>query len=225
LSDVSNPRLKNILESLLFVCKKPLNPAELVQLLESDENRIEQAIRDLAMEYENRGVKIVNVAGGWQMVTSVENADHIDRLLMSPIVTTLSPAALETLALIAYKQPVTRLDIENVRGISSDGVVKTLLEKRMIREIGRSDAIGRPILYSTTTDFLRHFGLKDLGDLPELPMGSMDQAKIFKDGVVLPPEIEPSQLSLSESGIASSIDPSIMSAASDQPPAQPNLNL
>jgi segregation and condensation protein B len=196
MSEVSNPRLKNIIESLVFVCKKPLTAAELVQILEIDEAHIEHAFQDLAAEYENRGVKIVNIAGGWQMATSVENADQIDKLLKSPIVTTLSPAALETLAIIAYRQPVTRHEVENIRGVASDGVVKTLLEKHMIREIGRSDAIGRPGLFGTTTEFLRHFGLNDLGDLPELPEGKFDQVKVFRDGAVLPPEIGEQQLHL-----------------------------
>jgi len=190
MNGVSNPRLKSILESLLFVSKKPLTPEDLSMITEVSPELISDALDELTVEYENKGVQLAKVAGGWQMCTRVENAECVERLLNSPIITTLSPQALETLAVIAYKQPATKLDIENIRGVDSDGVIKTLLEKRMIKEIGRSDGVGRPILYGTTNEFLRHFGLKDLVDLPALPQGSEDQAQVFKDGVLLPPEVE-----------------------------------
>jgi len=194
--DVSNPRIKNILESLLFVSNKPLTPEELAPIIGIPENLILAAFEELVIEFENKGIQVVKVAGGWQIVTRVENAEYVDKLLNSPIVTTLSPAALESLAIIAYKQPVTRLEIENIRGVMSDGVVKTLLDKRMIREVGKSDSVGRPILYGTTIEFLRHFGLKDLGDLPALPEGSLEQARAFHDGGVLPKELVNEQLQL-----------------------------
>ena len=188
MNEVSNPRLKGILESLLFVSKKPLSLEELSQVTEVEPRYISSALDELMVEYETKGLQIVKVAGGWQISTRVENAPYVEKLLSSPIVTTLSPAALETLAIIAYKQPVTRLEVENIRGVDSDGVIKTLLEKRMIREIGRSDAVGRPVLFGTTTEFLRHFGLKDLGDLPSLPEGSLEQKKAFQEGALLPEE-------------------------------------
>jgi len=190
MSEVSNPRVKSILESLLFVSKKPLVPEELSQVIGVPAEAISRAFEDLMVEYENKGLQVAKLAGGWQMVTRVENAEYIDRLLNSPIVTTLSPAALETLAIIAYKQPVTKLEVEGIRGVASDGVVKTLLDKRMIREAGRSDGVGRPILYATTDEFLRHFGLKDLGDLPKLPEGELEQSRQLREGMLLPFEAE-----------------------------------
>lgn len=183
MNEVSNPRLKNILESLLFVAKKPLTQEELSGLIGVAPEKIPDVLTELMVEYENKGIQILKVAGGWQMATRAENSEFVNELLNSPIITTLSPAALECLAIIAYKQPVTKLDIENVRGVDSGGVIKTLLEKRLLKEAGRSDAVGRPILYSTTTDFLRHFGLKDLGDLPALPEGGVPLAEVFKEMV------------------------------------------
>ena len=119
------------------------------------------------------------------MVTKPENVDFVDKLIHSPIETTLSNAALETLSIIAYKQPITRLTIENIRGVNSDGVVETLLDKRLIQEMGRGEGLGRPILYGTTVTFLRHFGLKDLNDLSPLPA---DDISVFKEGTILPKE-------------------------------------
>jgi segregation and condensation protein B len=130
-------------------------------------------------------MNIAKFAGGYQMVTHSQNVDYVDRFLHSPILTTLSNPALETLAIVAYKQPITKLTIENIRGVNSDGVVATLLEKRLVEEAGRSEAVGRPILYATTVEFLRHFGLKDLTDLPPLPQ---DEMAAFRSGIILPPE-------------------------------------
>ncbi len=190
MNEVSNPRLKTILESLLFVARKSLTPEELVPLIGVDDTSILEALDELVVEYEGKGLQIAKVAGGWQMFTRSENSEYVEKLLNSPIVTTLSPAALETLSIISYKQPATKLEIDSIRGVDSGGVIDTLLEKRMIKEIGRSDAIGRPILYGTTVEFLRHFGLKDLGDLPALPEGAGDQARAFQGGGILPPEKE-----------------------------------
>lgn len=183
--EISYPRLKTILESLLFITKKPVTIEELQSVIGVDMKLIEKTLYELFVEYENRGVNIVKIAGGYHMVTKPENVDYVDKLIHSPILTTLSNAALETLAIIAYKQPITRLTIENIRGVNSDGVVETLLEKRLIQEVGRGEGLGRPILYGTTVDFLRHFGLKDLSDLAPLPA---DDISVFKEGAILPKE-------------------------------------
>ncbi len=183
--EISYPRLKNILESLLFITKKPVTLDELASVLHVDRQLIERSVYDLLVEYEGRGIHIAKFAGGYQMVTNPRNVEFVDNLLHSPILTTLSNAALETLAVIAYKQPVTKLTIENIRGVNSDGVVDTLIEKRLIMELGRSEAVGRPILYGTTVEFLRHFGLKDLNDLAPLPT---DEISAFKEGSILLPE-------------------------------------
>lgn len=183
--EISYPRLKTILESLLFITKKPVTLEELQSVIGVDKALIERSIYELLVEYETKGMNVAKIAGGYQMVTRSDNASFVDKLIHSPILTTLSNAALETLSIIAYKQPITRLTIENIRGVNSDGVVQTLLEKKLIEESGRSDGLGRPILYSTTTTFLRHFGLKDLHDLAPLPA---DDISAFKEGAILPKE-------------------------------------
>jgi segregation and condensation protein B len=183
--EISYPRLKSILESLLFITKKPVTIEELQSVIGVDPKLIEKTLYDLLVEYESRGINIVKMAGGYHMVTKQENVDFVDKLIHSPILTTLSNAALETLAIIAYKQPITRLTVENIRGVNSDGVIDTLLEKKFIQETGRGEGLGRPILYGTSVEFLRHFGLKDLGDLSPLPA---DDISVFKEGVILPPE-------------------------------------
>lgn len=190
MNEVSNPRLKNILESLLFVANRPLTPEEMAMIIGVEPELVALALQELLVEYEGKGIRIAKIAGGWQMVTISENSNYVEALLSSPIVTTLSGAALETLAVISYKQPVTKLEVENIRGVNSDGVINTLLEKRMIKEVGRGDGVGRPILYGTSNEFLRHFGLKDLGDLPALPEGAAEQTRAFREGTILPPEKE-----------------------------------
>lgn len=188
--EISFPRIKSILESLLFVAKRPLTAEELAGVLEVESSIIEKCLQELSIEYENKGLQVINVAHGWEMATRDENADFVKKLLESPIETTLSPQALETLAIISYKQPTTRAEIENIRGVVSDSVIKTLLEKRLIAEVGRSEGVGRPILYGTTTAFLRHFGLKDIADLPPLPEEETEKAQ-FESGGTLKEEESP----------------------------------
>ena len=183
--EISYPRLKNILESLLFITKKPVTIDELNLVIGVDKQLIEKSLHELLAEYESRGLNIVKIAGGYQMVTKSDNAAFVDSLIHSPIYTSLSNAAMETLAIIAYKQPITKLTIENIRGVNSDGVVQTLLEKKLIDEMGRSEGLGKPILFGTTPTFLRHFGLKDLSDLAPLPT---DELAAFKEGQILPKE-------------------------------------
>jgi segregation and condensation protein B len=156
--------IKKTLENILFVAKKPLTLEELSKIIGIEKDGLPGIIEELKAEYVVRGLQIVEVGGGYQMSTRPEYYEYIDRLLHSPIETTLSPAALETLAIVAYKQPVTRLEIENIRGVISDWVIKKLLEKRMIKEMGRAEGLGRPILYGTTDEFLRHFALKDVSE-------------------------------------------------------------
>ena len=107
----------------------------------------------------------------------------VERVIHTRIETTLSHQSLETLAIIAYKQPVTKVEIERLRGVISDGVIETLLAKKLIRELGRGEMVGRPYLYGTTEEFLRHFGLKEVKDLPPLPDGSLDQQDLFKSAL------------------------------------------
>ena len=184
--EISYPRLKNILESLMFITKKPVTVEELQSVVGVDKELIEKSLYDLLVEYENRGLNLVKISGGYQMVTKPDNAAFVDKLIHSPILATLSNAALETLAIIAYKQPITKLTIENIRGVNSDGVIQTLLDKKLVEETGRSEGLGRPILFGTTPSFLRHFGLKDLSDMAPLPT---DEQAAFKEGSILPPEL------------------------------------
>jgi segregation and condensation protein B len=183
--EISYPKLKNILESFLFIAKKPVTVEEIQKIIWVDPKLIEKSLYDLMVEYESHGINVVKIAGGYHMVTHSDNSAYVYDLLHSPIGTTLSNAALETLSIIAYKQPITKLAIENIRGVNSDGVVATLLEKKLIQEVGKADTVGRPVIYATTIDFLRHFGLKELTDLAPLPM---DEIEAFKEGSILPKE-------------------------------------
>lgn len=182
--EISYPKIKSVLESILFIANRPLKPEEIAGVLEVPPSLIEQCLKELSLEYEGKGIQVINVAHGWEMATRDENALFVKKLLESPIETTLSPQALETLAIISYKQPTTRGEIENIRGVISDGVIKTLMEKRLIEEVGRGDGVGRPILYGTTETFLRHFGLKDLSELPPLPDKETEKAQFESGGTL-----------------------------------------
>ena len=172
--------LKGIVESLLFVARKPLPPAELEQQIGFPKEMIVAALEELITEYEGRGINIVKIAGGYLMGTNPDNADHIHSHLHAKVQTTLTHKALEVLAIIAYKQPVTKAEVERIRGVNSDGPIDTLAAKKLVEEMGRSEAVGRPYLYGTTTEFLRHFGLKDLVSLPPLPVSEKEQDELFK---------------------------------------------
>jgi segregation and condensation protein B len=176
-------RIKNILESLLLVARKPLSLEEIEKTTSLPAEILSPCLEELINEYQSRGIRLIKVAGGYLMGTNPDNIEFIEKILHAKIETTLSPQALETLAIIAYKQPVTRVEIERLRGVISDGVIETLLAKKLIREVGRSDAVGRPYLYSTTVDFLRHFGLKDLSGLPPLPESVSEQENIFRSAL------------------------------------------
>ena len=177
------PQLKNVLESMLFVARKPLNLEEIEEITTSPKELIFSLLEELMNEYGARGIRIVKVAGGYLMGTNPENAEQVERVINKRVETTLSPQSLETLSIIAYKQPVTKVEIERLRGVISDGVIETLLAKKLIREVGRSEAVGRPYLYGTTEQFLRHFGLTDVKSLPPLPDSLPEQETIFKSAL------------------------------------------
>ncbi|MEJ2038888.1 MAG: SMC-Scp complex subunit ScpB [Desulfosarcinaceae bacterium] len=160
--------LKNIIESLLFITDEPLSLEKLKSALESmDGKDIRQALQLLQDEYEQRGggFYLREVAGGWQLRTRPQYKEWIRRLLQ-PSPQRLSKAALETLAIIAYKQPIIRADIEYIRGVDCGGVLRQLMERKLIRVLGRKEIAGRPLIYATTKLFLELFDLKDLKDLP-----------------------------------------------------------
>jgi segregation and condensation protein B len=160
--------IKNIVESLLFVAEEPLTIERLTKIIAgSQSGQLRQALEELEAEYETRqgGFFLNQVAGGYQFRTRPEHTEWIKRLLQ-PKPLHLSKAALETLAIIAYKQPVIRSDIEHIRGVDCGGVLRALLERKFIRVLGRRELPGRPLIYATTKRFLEVFGLKNLEDLP-----------------------------------------------------------
>ncbi len=160
--------LKNIIESLLFVSETPLTIDRIRRILSfADSKEIRNALNTLSDEYERRkgGFLLRQIAGGYQFRTRAEHSKWIRRLVQ-PNPVRLSKAALETLAIIAYKQPVIRSDIEHIRGVDSGGIIRTLLERKFIRILGRKEIPGRPLIYATTKQFLEVFDLKDLRDLP-----------------------------------------------------------
>lgn len=164
--------LEALLDAYLFVAAEPVKPADVAKVLGIDAADVEEALEDLVNLYTRRidsGLHVMRIAGGYQLATKPHLSEDIARLLASPgAKARLSKPALETLAVIAYQQPVTSAEIEAVRGVSADGVLKTLLDRRLIQEEGRKQVPGRPILYGTTPDFLHYFGLNTLEDLPPL---------------------------------------------------------
>jgi segregation and condensation protein B len=164
-------QVRAILEALVFASPQPITPREIARVLGGvPKEDWQRALGDLQVDLarDDRGLQLVEVAGGWQITTRPEYNDWVRELLDPKAPTRLSIQALETLAVIAYKQPVTLPEIIELRGVKSGGVVKTLLEKRLIRIMGRKEVVGRPILYGTTRQFLLHFGLRDLDELPKI---------------------------------------------------------
>jgi segregation and condensation protein B len=157
-------------EALIFASPEPITPKRLCRLLsEEPKEDVLAAIESLKADYENRpGLQIVEVAGGYQIVTRPELNDWVRRLFHEQSTSKLTVAGLETLAVIAYKQPITALEIGEIRGVNTSGVLSTLLERHLIKIAGRKNVVGRPFVYATTKEFLIRFGLKDLGDLPKI---------------------------------------------------------
>jgi segregation and condensation protein B len=163
----SDVNLKHALECMLFVSPQPLNVKHVADSLQIDESAIDLAIHELRLDYADSGLQVVRIAGGYQMCTRPQYAEYISALL-KPERPRLSRAALETVAIVAYRQPITQPEIDAIRGVNSDGVVRTLIERNLVKQVGRRDTPGRPMLYATTDEFLNHFGLNDLSQLPEL---------------------------------------------------------
>ena len=167
---MDSAQLKAILEALVFAAPEPLTPKMLFKLL-SDEPRedVLAAVRALQSDYEQRGgLHLAEVAGGYQITTRPEFHEWVRRLFHERSTQKLSVQSLETLAVIAYKQPITSAEIGEIRGVNTTGVLSTLLDRHLIKIVGRKNVIGRPFLYGTTREFLIRFGLKDLNDLPKV---------------------------------------------------------
>jgi segregation and condensation protein B len=167
------------LEALFFVSDEPIPSAVLAQTLEQDRRSVQGLCDVLAQRLEERGSGLVlrNVAGGWRLYTHPETASVVERFIVSSRQSRLTKAALETLAIVAYKQPVTRHQVNGIRGVISDGVLRALVDRALIEEAGREEAPGRPVLYATTPGFLERLGLPSLASLPSLaPLLEIDEA-------------------------------------------------
>jgi segregation and condensation protein B len=156
------------LEALLFVAPSSVSPSQLAAALEISTGEVEAGLADLEASYRQRGLRLQRHRGRVQLTTSSEVAPLVERFLGLEATSRLSRAALEALAIVAYQQPVTRPQVDAIRGVNSDGVLKSLLSKGLIEEVGRAESPGRPILYTSTTDFLQYFGLDSLEGLPPL---------------------------------------------------------
>lgn len=196
-----------IVEAVLFASDAPITADEIARADESlDEDRVEEALRFLRSEYDDaeRSFQVVEVAEGFQILTRAEFAPYLERFDNVPRPSRLSGPALETLAIIAYRQPMGRIEIEFVRGVGSAGVLKTLQDRELIDVVGRAEGLGRPVLYGTTRRFLEHFGFKSLEDLPRpeelpvilrehIPLGPQEETPVPEEEVA-----DPEQLVLGE---------------------------
>ncbi|MFH0876618.1 MAG: SMC-Scp complex subunit ScpB [Candidatus Omnitrophota bacterium] len=168
---LEHEQIKSALESLIFISDKPMLLDDLKQIFTGvDASGLRGLLEELKKEYEEKlsGIRLMEIAGGFQMVTARENAGLIKQFYKLKHTEKLTGPSLETLAIIAYKQPVTRVDIETIRGVNVDGVVRSLLEKNLIRIVGRKEVIGRPFVYGTSRIFLDYFGLRSLDELPKI---------------------------------------------------------
>ncbi|MBU7593353.1 SMC-Scp complex subunit ScpB [Metabacillus halosaccharovorans] len=162
----------SIVEALLFASgDEGLSLKQLTMVLEVEEQEVVDIIKELAESYKkkDRGIELVEVAGHYQLTTKKDHALYLKKLVESPGNGSLSQAALETLAIVAYKQPITRAEIEEIRGVKTERPIQTLVTKILIKEVGRAEGTGRAILYGTTKEFLEYFGLKSIKELPPLP--------------------------------------------------------
>ena len=173
--DIEN--IKSIIEAILFSAGRVVETKELMSILELASEDIDSILQNMKAEFEsqNRGIEIIKVDNGYQLCTKAEYHQYIYPLFDNRGKPTLSPAALETLSIIAYNPKITRAEIESIRGVNSDGVIYKLLEYSLIEEAGKSDAPGRPTVFRTTKEFLKLFGISSLDNLPELPRYKLDE--------------------------------------------------
>lgn len=166
------PAIKSAIESLLFVSGEPLSLRDLHNNLEISIKVIESVIKEIIDDYEeeDRGIKLISINGEYQLVSKPQNSDSVQKLLKKNKRQSLSQASLESLAIVAYKQPITRIDIDEIRGVKSESALQRLIERELIKDIGRLEVPGRPIIFGTTEEFLRQFGLKALDELPSLDL-------------------------------------------------------
>lgn len=170
-------KIKSIIEAMLFSAGRVVESKELMAILELSNEDLDNIMQNMKSEFEeqNRGIEIIKVENGYQLCSKKEYYDYIYPLFDNRAKPSLSAAALETLSIIAYNPKITRAEIEQIRGVNSDGTIYKLLEYNLIEEVGRLDAPGRPTIYSTTQEFLKMFGISSLDELPELPKYKIDE--------------------------------------------------
>ncbi|MBQ2836013.1 MAG: SMC-Scp complex subunit ScpB [Clostridia bacterium] len=167
-------KIKEIIEAILFAAGRIVTQEELVLALEIDKNQIDEIIKNMQEEFKTRGIEIIKVENGYQLCTKKEYHEYIYPVLDKRTKPSLSTAALETLAIIAYNPRATKAEIEAIRGVNSDGTIYKLLDYGLIEDAGKADLPGRPITYKTTPEFLKMFGYETLANLPELPKYKLD---------------------------------------------------
>ncbi|MEO6991720.1 MAG: SMC-Scp complex subunit ScpB [Candidatus Baltobacteraceae bacterium] len=174
---IETGELQQTLEALLFVASESLSIDRLVKLTGATHVDVTAVLGRIAETYAERGIVLREIAGGYRFASAPAARAAVEAYLLPPK-TNLSPAALETLAIVAYLQPVTKAEIENLRGVSADSVVSTLLDRRFISEAGRKDVVGRPLLYKTTADFLESFGLRSVSELPPVDLDAVNPPEL-----------------------------------------------
>lgn len=171
---LTDQQLVTIIEGLLFVASEPVTVNHLASVTDCQVEQIEAALQQLKEACANRGIRLQRQGSKVQLVSAPEVTSYIERFLGLSSPAKLSTPALETLTIVAYRQPITRPEIEAIRGVNSDGVLRTLLSKGLIEEVGRLDTVGHPSLFGTTFEFLRYFGLDSINDLPELELPQVE---------------------------------------------------
>ncbi|MFH0807738.1 MAG: SMC-Scp complex subunit ScpB [Elusimicrobiota bacterium] len=172
--------IKDILETLFFITDTPVSIDKLKEIFAGNSSVTEELLKDLVnelvQEYSTRPVDLREVAGGYQFSTRPHFSQYVRKLFKERTTLRISTSALETLSIIAYKQPITRAEIDDIRGVEVTNVLETIRERKLVKIVGRKETVGRPLLYGTTTDFMRYFGLKNLNDLPSLEELNIGQA-------------------------------------------------
>jgi segregation and condensation protein B len=208
-AEPGRPELASILEGLIFAADNPVSLAEMLEVLgRSDEKPLRRALDELErrLDESGSGLQLEQVAGGYRLATRSEVGEWVRRLYRFRNRRRLTPAALETLAIVAYRQPITGPEIQQLRGVDPGGTLGSLLERRLVRILGRKKVVGRPLLYATTRDFLMHFGLNSLEDLPSLDafeslLGAEQRDRLEQAGpATRPEEVEPLEGEAAEPG-------------------------
>ncbi|MCB0177523.1 MAG: SMC-Scp complex subunit ScpB, partial [Anaerolineae bacterium] len=178
-TELNQQQIAKIIEGLLFVASEPVSIKYLGSVIDCANDEIEAALDVLRESGNERGIRLQRQGSKVQLVSAPELTDYVERFLGVTVSGKFSTPALETLAIIAYRQPITRPEIEAIRGVNSDGVLRTLISKGLVEEVGRLDSVGHPSLFATTFEFLRYFGLNDMDELPEL---NLPQIELPKNG-------------------------------------------